>query len=66
MKNMLGELLYNEVWEKSHDAIERTVTLGELYNNVPEELKNKRVRVLELHSFEPEDKEAIVTWLNRE
>lgn len=65
IRKVLGEKVYNKIWKRSHDAIERIQTLGELYEKVPENLKDKNVYVTELHQFEEKDKKEIINWLNR-
>lgn len=66
IRKVLGKKVYNKIWKRSHDAIDRIQTLGELYENVPKNLKNKNVYVTELHQFEEKDKKEIINWLNRD
>lgn len=66
IRKVLGEKTYNKIWKKSHDVIERVVTLEELYCNVPEKLKNKKVYITELHQFDKKDKKEILNWLSKE
>lgn len=62
---VLGKKCHNKIWKKSHDVVEREVKLHELYNNVPKDLKNINVSVLEVHSFSKKDKDKVLNWLNR-
>lgn len=66
IQKVLGENNYNKIWKKSHDVIERVVTLDELYENVPKHLKGKTVVVQESHFFSKKDKNEILAWLNRD
>ena len=50
-----GSKIYNTIWKKSHDVIHRYVYLSELYDNVPKELKDIQVEVLELHYFDSDE-----------
>lgn len=65
IRKILGKKLYNKIWVRSHDAIERIQTLDEIYSNVPKELKDKKVYVTELHQFNEKDKNSILNWLNK-
>lgn len=61
----LGKKVYKKIMKRSHDFVERTMSFGELYENVPDELKDVRVNVLEIHSYKKKDKKKIIKWLNR-
>ena len=66
IRKILGDKVYDAIWSKSHDAIESIKSLSELYDNVPDNLKDKNVYVTELHQFEESDKDEIIKWLNRD
>ncbi len=64
---MLTKKIYDLIWKKSHDVIERVVELTELYENVPKELQGVSVRVLEIHCYNGEDMKAkVLKWLERD
>jgi len=62
---LAGQEVYDKMWEVSDDAIGTTTRFGDLYNNVPDDLKDVMVTVAEFHMFPDDKREAMLTWLNR-
>jgi len=63
--DIFGEKPINKLCELCDDYIWSMHYLGDLYENVPENLKSVAVSVLEIHLF-PEDKKAeVLAWLNK-
>lgn len=53
------------LWKKSDDAIRRGVFLSELYDDVPRELKDVHISVLELHVVNDKKMKAkVMRYLN--
>ena len=55
-----------KMWKHSDYAIQRSVSLSELYDSVPKKLKNVTIKVLEFHEIQadPKTKDAVKKWLN--
>ena len=68
--NEFQELLtievYNKVWDSADDVIETSRTLGDLYEKVPEDLKDIEIKVLEIHSYPKEHRERVSAFVNNE
>ncbi|MDB4330227.1 hypothetical protein N9948_00670 [bacterium] len=67
MKNfsdLLTEEVHSKIWKDADDVIERTQYLGEIYEDVPEGLKEISVKVMEIHMFPEEDRERVKNYLN--
>ena len=65
IKERLSNGTYNKIWKKADDAIERVVRLSDIYDDVPEELKDVFVHTLELHFIERGKRTKVKKWLNR-
>jgi hypothetical protein len=65
-EDLLGESNYKKLWKKADDIIETSRTLGEIYDNVPNDLKEVPVKVLEIHIFPKKFKKKINYFLNEE
>lgn len=63
--NLLDSKEARILWIKADDGIRRDMLLSEIYNNVPEELANVTVDVMELHSIkcDPKLKKKVLKWL---
>ena len=61
----LGNKTYERLWNIADDVIGRIELLSEVYDNVPEELQDVDISVLELHIFPEDKKEEVLEWLNR-
>lgn len=64
-KELLGENVYDEVWDKSHDVVHTGMMLSDIYDSVPSEL-DCFIEVLELHMFPEDKKDEILEWLERQ
>jgi hypothetical protein len=66
-EKIFGKKFIEHLWRKSDDISERTVTLEEIYNDVPEDLKNIKIKQITIHLIEDEiHKERVLAWLNNE
>ncbi len=65
-RNTLDSACAQAVWNKADDGIRVTKTFGEMYPDVPIELRDIRVDTMELHVFPKGTKRAIKKWLNQE
>ena len=64
-KEILTEKIYNKVWEQADDVIESNRSLEEIYGkDVPEDLKDISVAVMEIHFFEKEHRDRVIAYLN--
>lgn len=57
------------LWEQSDDVIQTTRFLSEIYPDVPEEIKNVSINILELHVIDCKDKSLkrkVLNWLNED
>ena len=66
MKNLFNSKEAKIIWKKADDGVRRDMQLSEIYGNVPEELANVTVDVLELHVIRADAKlkKKVLKWLN--
>lgn len=66
-EKIFGKKFMEHLWRKSDDISERTVTLEEIYDNVPPDLKDVKIKEITIHLIEDEvHKERVLNWLNNE
>lgn len=65
-EDLLGEKAYKQLWKKADDVIETSRSLGEIYPDAPDDLKEIQVKVLEIHIFPKKFKKKIDYFLNEE
>jgi hypothetical protein len=66
-EKILGKKFVEHLWRKSDDISERTITLEEIYENVPSDLKNIKIREITIHLIEDEvHKKRVLSWLNNQ
>ena len=65
IKKFFGADTYEKIWVKADDVTERSLTLGELYDGVPKELRDVVVLQMEIDFFPKGKRRAIKKWLNR-
>lgn len=53
-----------KIWRDGDDVSQYTRSLGELYENVPDSLKDIDIDILEIHSFPKEHFKRIQAFLN--
>lgn len=67
-ESIFGSKSAKKLWEKADDGIQSSRMLTELYENVPKNLQGVRVRTLEFHEFDCNEKmkTKVKKWLNRD
>lgn len=63
-RDQLGKRVYDLIWEKADDVISSIVYLGELYDNVPEHLKNVPISQMTIHTIDPKYRQEVLEFLN--
>jgi hypothetical protein len=64
-EKVFGKKFIEHLWRKSDDISERTIFLEEIYEDVPEDLKQIKIREVTIHLIEDEiHKERVLAWLN--
>lgn len=59
----LGEDVHTAIWDRADDVIEKINYLGELYNDVPEKLKNVKIYESIVHVIDTEYREEVLKFL---
>lgn len=65
-ESLLTQETYDRVWKEADDVIESTRTLGEIYPNVPEGLKEIPIQIFEVHIFPERFRDRITAFLENE
>jgi hypothetical protein len=65
-KELFTPKIFEKVKLESDDFIITTRTLGELYENVEDDLKDISIQVFEVHLFPEEHRDRIAAFLNEE
>lgn len=63
-KEILGSKVYEKVWKEADDVVESERNLGILYEDVPKDLENIPIQVMEIHIFPEQHKERIKAYLD--
>lgn len=68
VKSSFPKKALKKLWKSADDGIERLLTLGELYHNVPKSIAHVHIKVVELHDIKaPKNiKKKVRKWLNSE
>lgn len=68
VKSSFPKKALKKLWNSADDGVERVVSLGELYHNVPKSLSHIHVKVVELHDIKAnkKTKKKVKKWLNSE
>lgn len=66
INDIIDDKTYTKIWKKADDVIRSSRPMSFIYDNVPEELADIEVDVLEIHSFPADKREALLAWVNEE